>query len=166
MNFPQFLLRFTAVSRLCAGDYLSLSLCNMEQPPVPRAKHGQRGGQAGAQAVPSQHHPQQGAGISRGSRLPLCTAIPSTFALIRVGWANCSASECKGSKQLCLWQAWLMAWWLQPLAELLVADLLEPKHGSVLRASCKQNSLLCSRVFQGSSSGTRQIWENRRGDSD
>lgn len=41
-----------------------------------------RGGTEGAQAVPSQHHPRVGAGISRTGRLHLCDAIPSTFALI------------------------------------------------------------------------------------
>lgn len=157
-TFPtgQILLRFTAVSRLHSGDYLSLSLCNAEQPPVLRAQHGHRGhrGSTGcAQPAP----PMAGCWDLQG-RLHFCTAIPSTFAfrvLMDVRAPNSSAC----GRQLNLVAALATHWIVS------CRFLREPKHGTVLRASCRHN-FLYSRIFQGSSSGACQVWEDRRGDSD
>lgn len=81
-TFPsgQVLLRFTAASRLRSGDYLSLSLCRAEQPPVPRAQHGHRGH---SQPAP----PWQGPGLP--GEEGFTSALPPQALLPWVGWANC-----------------------------------------------------------------------------
>lgn len=103
-----------------------------------------RGGTERAQAVPSQHHPRVGAGISRTGRLHLCDAIPSTFALIWVGWANCrvlmdvgAANSPACGRRVNSLGTSLATNWIDSYRL-----LREPKHGTVLRTSCKQSCSL------------------------
>lgn len=163
------LLRFTAVSRLRSGDCLSLFVTVTLQRGAAslfRDPSMTRGGTEGAQAVPSQHHPRVGAGISRTGRLHLCDAIPSTFALIWVGWANCRVLMDVGAVNSPACGRRVNSLGTSLATELIVTDF-SGNPSTVLSWGLHVNkAVLCSRIFQGSSSGTCQIWEDRRGDSD